>query len=59
MEGGCWYVHEAAEEQTQTLAPLPDPASCSTRFQMDESEPFQRVQLRPAIARQAFNMGKF
>ena len=52
-------MHEAAEEQTQTLAPLPDPASCSTRFQMDESEPFQRVQLRPAIARQAFNMGKF
>ena len=52
-------MHEAAEEQSQTLGPLPDSASCSTRFQMDESEPFQRVQLRLAIAMRAFNMGKF
>ena len=52
-------MYEAAEEQTQTLAPLLDSASCSSPFQMDESEPFQRAQLRPAIATQAFNMGKF
>lgn len=59
MERRRGDVSEAAEKQTQALALLPDAASCSSPFQMDESEPFQRAQLRPAIATQVFNMGKF
>lgn len=52
-------MYEAAQEQTQTLALLPDSASCWPPLQMDESQPFQRAQLGLAIAMQIFNMGKF